>query len=254
MSFLQLYPIRTPRIKLGDNLVELILASMKAQNLRFEDNDVLVLTSKIVSYSEGRVVKLADVEPSKKGQKLAEQYSLEPGFAELIIREADRICGGVEKAVLTLNNGILTANSGIDNKNAPSGFVVLWPANPEKTVSEFREQLLRKTGKCVAVMIIDSGLIPLRIGTIGLAMAVAGFKPIKDDRGRCDLFGRKIYITRQAVADDLASAAHLIMGESTQRIPAVIVRDAPLDFDDGVYGSKEMMMPFKECLFMNAAK
>ena len=254
MSFLQLYSIRTPNVKVGDNLVELILASMKTQNLRFEDNDILVLTSKIVSYSEGRVLKLGDVKPSKKGQQLAEQYSLEPEFAELIVREADRICGGVEKAVLTLSHGILTANSGIDNKNAPPGFVVLWPANPEKTVSKFKERLLRRTGKRVAVMIIDSGLIPLRIGTIGLAMAVAGFKPIKDDRGRCDLFGRKITITRQAVADDLASAAHLMMGESTQRIPAVIVRDAPVDFDDGVYGSKEMMMPFKECLFMSKTK
>ncbi len=87
-------------------------------------------------------------------------------------------------------------------------------------------------------MIIDSGLIPLRIGTIGLAVAVAGFKPIKDDRGKPDIFGRKILITRQAVADDLACAAHLIMGESTQKTPAVLIRDAPVNFDDQVYGPK----------------
>jgi coenzyme F420-0:L-glutamate ligase/coenzyme F420-1:gamma-L-glutamate ligase len=254
MSFMQLYSIRTPEVKVRANLVELILESMEAQNLRFEDNDILVLTSKIVSYSEGRVVKLSNVKPSKKGRKLAEQYSLEPEFGELVVRESERICGGVDKAVLTLKHGILIANAGIDNKNAPPGHVVLWPADPEKTVSELRAQLLRITGKNVAVMIIDSGLIPLRIGTIGIAIAVAGFKPIADERGRLDLFRRKITITRQAVADDLACAAHLMMGESTQRIPAVVVRDAPVDFDGGVYGSKEMMMPFKECLFMNATK
>ncbi len=95
-------------------------------------------------------------------------------------------------------------------------------------------------------------MIPLRIGTIGLALAVAGFRPIRDDRGRADIFGRKVTITRQAVADDLACAAHLMMGESSEKVPAVLIRDAPVVFDDGVYGSKDMMMPFKECLFMNA--
>ena len=254
MNFLRLYPLKTRTVKVGDKLIELILRSMKTQKLKFEEKDILVLTSKIVSYSEGRVVKLRDVKPSEKGRRLAKQYALEPEFAELIIREADQICGGVEKAVLTLKHGILIANAGIDSKNAPSGHAVLWPADPEKTVRELKKQILENTGKRVAVMIVDSGLIPLRIGTIGLGVAVAGFKPIKDDRGRPDIFGRKILITRQAVADDLACAAHLIMGESTQKTPAVLIRDAPVNFDDQVYGPKTMMMPFKECLFMNALK
>lgn len=254
MNFLRLYPVKTRTVKVGDKLIELILRSMKIQKLKFEEDDILALTSKIVSYSEGRVVKLRDVKWSEKGRKLAEQYVLEPEFAELIIREADQICGGVEKAVLTLKYGILIANAGIDSKNAPSGHAVLWPADPEKTVGELKEQILEETGKSVAVMIIDSGLIPLRIGTIGLAVAVAGFKPVKDDRGKPDIFGRKILITRQAVADDLACAAHLIMGESTQKTPAVLIRDAPVSFDDQVYGPRAMMMPFKECLFMNTLK
>jgi coenzyme F420-0:L-glutamate ligase len=249
---LELFPIRTRTVKAADNLVEMILDSMKTAKLSFRDNDILALTSKVVSYSEGRVVKLSDVKPSEKGRRLAAKYALEPEFAELISREAERICGGVKKAVLTLKHGILIANAGIDNKNAPAGGAVLWPSDPEKTVGESREQIRCKTGKNVAVMMIDSGLIPLRIGTIGLAIAVAGFKPIRDDRGQRDIFGRKIQITRQAVADDLACAAHVMMGESTQKTPAVLIRDAPVDFDDRVYGPMEMMMPFKECLFMNA--
>jgi len=253
-EFLRLYPIKTRTIKIRDNLIKIILSSMKTQNLKFENNDILALTSKIVSYSEGRIIKLEDMKTSARGRKLAARYVLEPEFAELVVREADQICGGVEKAVLTLKNGILIANAGIDSKNAPSGHVVLWPSDPEKTVGELREQLLKETGKSVAVMIVDSGLIPLRIGTIGLALAVAGFQPIKDDIGKPDIFGREILITRQAVADDLACAAHLIMGESTQKTPAVVIRGAPVNFDGKVYGPKAMMMPFKECLFMNTLR
>ena len=101
------------------------------------------------------------------------------------------------------------------------------------------------------MVVVDSGLIPLRIGTVGLALAVAGFVPVKECRGKKDLYGKPIMITRHAVADDLASAAHLLMGEASEKTPVVLVKDAPVDFDDNVHGSAEMMMPFKECIFMN---
>ncbi len=97
-------------------------------------------------------------------------------------------------------------------------------------------------------------MIPLRIGTTGLTLAVAGFKPIRECRGRNDLYGRRITITRHAVADDLASAAHLLMGEAAEKTPVVLIKDAPLDFDDEAHDSKEMMMPFKQCIFMNTYK
>ncbi len=129
---LKLYPIKTRTVKVGDGLVELILESLEAQGLALMDNDVLVLTSKVVSFSEGRVVKLSGVKPSAKGRRLAVRYCLEPEFAELVVREAERVCGGVKRAVLTLKHGIMIANAGIDNKNAPAGHVVLWPADPEK--------------------------------------------------------------------------------------------------------------------------
>lgn len=145
----------------------------------------------------------------------------------------------------------MAANAGIDNKNVPSDYAVLWPKDPAASAREVRDRVKSRTGKDVAVIIVDSGLVPLRIGTTGLALAVAGFKPIKDSRGCKDLFGKSIVITRQAVADDLASAAHLLMGEATEKTPLVLIKDAPLDFDDGVYGSAAMMMPFKECIFMN---
>jgi coenzyme F420-0:L-glutamate ligase len=248
---LNLIAVKTRVVKIGDDLVELILESLKAQGLQVEDNDVLSLTSKVVSCSEGRMIKLSEVKPSEEAKRLAKEYSLKPEFAELILREADRVYGGVEKAVLTLKNGVMAANAGIDNKNAPSDYAVLWPKDPAASVREVRNRIKRRTGKDVAVMIIDSGLVPLRIGTTGLALAVAGFKPIRDDRGCKDLFGKLIMITRQAVADDLASAAHLLMGEAAEKTPLVLIKDAPVNFDDGVYGSSDMMMPPKECIFMN---
>jgi coenzyme F420-0:L-glutamate ligase len=248
---MRLYAVRTRLVKAGDDLVEIVLESLKEQELQLENNDVLALTSKIVSYSEGRIAKLSHVKPSEKAKQLAKKYSLKPEFAELILQEADRICGGVARAVLTLKNGILTANAGIDNKNAPVNSAVLWPENPPKWAKHFRDELKHKTGKQVAVVIVDSGLIPLRIGTIGLALAVVGFKPIKECRGEKDLYGKPIAITRQAVADDLASAAHLLMSEAAEKVPIVLIKNAPVDFDDGVYGPADMMMPLKECIFVN---
>jgi len=249
---MRLYAVKTRVIKTGDDPVQVILQSLREQKLKLEDNDILAVTSKIIAYTEDRLVKLSDVKPSDKAKKLAQQFSLQPEFAELILREADKIYGGVEKAVLTLKNGILTANAGIDNKNAPIGFAVLWPKNAEKWAMHIREEIKRKTGRKVAVLIVDSGLIPLRIGTVGLALAVAGFKPIKDCRKEKDIYGKPLVITRHAIADSLASAAHLLMGEAAEKTPIVLIKDAPVDFDDGVYGPADMMMPFKECIFMNA--
>jgi len=249
---MRLYAVKTSLIKSGDNLVEVILKSLKEQNLELEDDDILVLTSKIIAYAEKRVVKLSEVTSSDEARKLAQQFSLPSEFAELVSREADKIYGGVEKAVLTLKNGVLTANAGIDNKNAPFGFVVLWPSNAQKWAKKIREEIKSKTGKRVAVLIVDSGLVPLRIGTTGLALAVAGFKPVKDRRREKDLYGKSLVITRHAVADDLASAAHLLMGEAAEKTPVVLIKEAPVDFDDGIYGSADMTMPFKECIFMNA--
>jgi coenzyme F420-0:L-glutamate ligase len=248
---MRLYPVKTRLVKVGDDIVEVILEALKEQNLRLEDDDVLVLTSKIISYAEERLMKLSGVKPSEEAKQLAQRFSLQPEFAELILQEADRIYGGVEKAVLTLKNGILTANAGIDNKNAPVGYAVLWPKDAEKWAQNIREEIKYKTGKRVAILIVDSGLVPLRIGTTGLALAVSGFKPIKDVRGKKDLYGKPLIITRHAVADDLASAAHSLMGEAAEKTPVVLIKDAPVDFDDGVYGSSDMMIPFDECIFMN---
>jgi len=227
---------------------------MEKQGLIFDDGDVFALASKIIAYAENRVVKLSEVKPSKDAEKLARKFAITPQLAELIMREAEEIYGGVEKAVLTLKNGVLTPNAGIDNKNAPEGYVVLWPKNPKKWAKNIREEIMRKTGRKIAILIVDSGLKPLRLGTTGLALAIAGFKPTRDYRGERDIFGKKVVITLHGVADDLASAAHLLMGESSEKIPAVLIKGAPIDFDNEVYGPEDMALPPERCIFMSSLK
>jgi len=246
----RLYGLKTPIVKTGDKLVEIVSESLHARKLQLEENDVLVFTSKVVSLAEGHLVKLSSIRPSEKAKQLAHQYMLTPEFAHLVLTEADKIYCGVPKAVLALKNGVLAANAGVDNKNAPEGYVVLLPEDPGKSAKKIRDELRRRTGKRVGVMIIDSGLAPLRIGTTGLTLAVAGFKPIKDHRRDKDLYGKTITMTRQALADDLASAAHFLMGESTEKTPVVLIRGVSLDFDDVIYGPRDMMMSPKECIFM----
>ena len=251
---MKLYAVKTGIVKIGDDIINVILKSLEKQNLQLEDKDILALTSKIIAYAEGRLVKLADVKPSEKALKLAKRFLLKPEYAELILRESDKLYGGVEKAVLTLKEGVLTANAGIDNKNAPEGYVIFWPRNIRKFVEKIRNKIRSKTGKNVAILIVDSGLIPLRMGTTGLALAVAGFKPIKDFRVEKDIYGKPLTVTRHAVADDLASAAHLIMGEAAEIIPVVVIRGAPVDFDGNTYTFADLTMPQNECIFMGAFK
>jgi len=249
---MRVYAVKTRLVRAGDSIVDVVLESLKEQHLELEDEDILALTSKIIAYAENRLAKLSEVKPSGKADELAQHFSLQPQFAELISREADKIYGGVEKAVLTLKNGILTANAGIDNKNAPVNWVVLWPKSAQQCARDLRGEIIRRTGKHVGVLIVDSGLAPLRKGTRGLALAVAGFNPVRDKRGEKDLYGKPLVITQHAIADDLASAAHLLMGEASEKTPLVLIKDSPVDFDDGVYGSEDMIMPSKECIFMSS--
>jgi coenzyme F420-0:L-glutamate ligase len=249
---MKLYGVKTHVIEVGENIVETILGSLKQQDLLLEDNDILAVTSKIIALAERRVANLSDVKPSDKAKEFAKQFSLQPEFAELILQESDKIYGGVEKAVLTLKKNILTANAGIDNKNAPKKCAVLWPKDAKKWATSIRKKIADKTGKKIAVLIVDSGLVPLRKGTVGLALAVAGFKPVDDCRGMKDIYGKPLAITQHAIADNLASAAHLLMGEAKEKTPIVVIRNAPVEFNDYAYDSQEMMMSFRECIFMNA--
>jgi coenzyme F420-0:L-glutamate ligase/coenzyme F420-1:gamma-L-glutamate ligase len=250
---MRLFAIKTPLIKPQDNLVRILLQSLRNQDLVLDNGDVVAVSSKAVAFAQGRLAKLAAIPPSPEADDLASRYSLEPHFAELVRREADRIYGGVKKAILTYKNGVLTVNAGIDRKNAPEGYVALWPANPQLYAENFRKGIKQQTSKTIGIVIVDSDVTPLRLGTRGLALAVAGFRPVRDHRGERDLFHKPLLITRHAVADDLASAAHLLMGETDARTPFILIKDAPITLAE-VSHREGLLIPFDECVYASSFK
>ena len=248
---MQVFPIHTQIIKPKDDLTNILLKSMKKENLKFEDGDILAVASKALVAADGCFVQLKKIVPSEKARRLAKKYSLAPEFVELVLQESDQVYDGVYKAILTLKNHILAVNAGIDQKNAPIGYVALWPSNLQGWANQIRNEIHQRAGKKVRVLIIDSQVAPLRMGTRGIALAVSGFKPVNDLRGRKDLYGKRLIVTRHSIADDLASVAHLVMGESDEKIPAVIIRNAPVVLAGGDVNSDDMTISPNECVFIS---
>ncbi|UCE96456.1 MAG: coenzyme F420-0:L-glutamate ligase [Candidatus Bathyarchaeota archaeon] len=249
---MQVHALKTPLIKPKDNIVNALLQAIEKHNLKLEEKDIIVIASKVLAIAQGRVIKLNQISESRKAKTLAQIYLLKPQFVELILHEAEQIYGGVEKAILTLKDGILTVNAGIDHKNAPADHAALWPLEPHQQAEDIRNRIKKKTGKNVGVLIMDSQVAPLRMGTRGLALAASGFKPVKDYRKEYDLFGKPLLITRHAIADDLASSAHLLMGESNEKIPFVLIKNAPVTFTDKRVSSEEMQIQFEKCVYTSA--
>lgn len=248
---MEVLPVQTPLVRVGDDVVRVIEQAVREAGLQIEDGDILLLADKIVATSEGRVSDLDSVEPSAKAKSLAQEHSLEPSFVELVLREAEEILGGVPRALLTIKDNVLIANAGIDHKNAPERSACLWSINPHKAAKRIWKALSKKLGKKIGVILVDSHVNPMRLGTTGFALGIAGIEPIRDCRGMRDLYNREVLITRVNVADDLAAAAHLVMGEVRERTPLVIVRGAPVQLTDE-YNPNEVYIPKDDCLFMSA--
>ena len=244
------YPIKTRIITEDDNLLDVLLEGLASTGIEIQDNDIITVAETPLGTTEGRVVNLADVPVSEEAAKLAERYELVPEVAQLIIQEADDILGGIPHVVLTIKNNTLMANAGIDKSNVPPGYASLLPLDSRASAEKLREEVKRHTGKTIGVMIIDSRTQPLRLGNIGMTLGVAGFRPVADDRGRKDLFGNELRITRRAIADNLASACTAVMGESNESIPAALIRDAPVEFVDQSFDSSEMWISPSECMYM----
>ncbi len=247
MSEIIIFPIKTDLIRIEDDLVEKIMETLNEEKIEIEDGDVLVIAETAVSLTQSRIVRLEEVLPSKKAKKLAKRYEMDPKVVEVILNEADEVYGGVKYCLLTKKNGFLVANAGVDSSNAPLGHIILFPVNIQQTVDKIRKKIENKTGKKIGVIIGDSRTQPLKKGVVGGALAVSGIEPVEDNRGKKDLYGRELKITFRAIADDLTSAAQLLMGESDERIPAVLIRGANIKLTDNP--ENDMFMSPEECLF-----
>ena len=247
---MEIIPIKTRIISENDDILEVLIDALKSQNIELKDNDILCIAETPLGTTEGRVVKLGEIDPSEEAIELADECSLLPEVAELVLREADEILGGIPYVVLTIKNNTLMANAGVDKSNVPPGHASLLPADPRGSAERIRREANDRYRRNIGVLITDSRTQPLRLGNIGMALGVAGFRPVADDRGRSDLFGNEMRITRRAIADNLASACTAVMGESDESIPAVLIRAAPVEFIDESFDSSDMWISPEECMYM----
>ena len=227
---LQVIPVRVSgNVKPKDDLGDIILAAIGQNDLDVRDRDVLVVAHKIVSKAEGRIVNLADVKPSRNSAKMAKVHGKDPRIMELILRESVQVLRAKNGIVVSeTKHGLVCANAGVDQSNVEGDSALLLPVDPDKSASRLKDTIKKKTGKEVAVIITDTFGRPFREGQVNVAIGVAGIRPIKSYIGSRDMFGRKLKVSEIAVADEIASAAELIMGKS-EGIPAAIVRGFPFE-------------------------
>lgn len=216
-----------PLIQAGDDLPQLILEAVERAGLSLQSGDALVVTSKIVSKSEGRLFDLNDIQPGAEAQRLAQETRKDPRIVELVLRES-RLISRKAPGVLVVQHrlGFISANAGIDQSNVDGGEdkVLLLPLDPDESAAGLRTRLRELTGADVGIVISDSHGRPFRMGNVGVAIGVAGMPALLDLRGKPDLFGRELKISIQGYADLVASAANLLTGEADEGRPVVLLR------------------------------
>lgn len=227
-----------PLIRPGDDLAAILLDRARQANLSFQDGDVLVLCQKIVSKAEGRMVKLDEVTPSKEAQALAKETGKDARLVELILCEARAVLRVRPHLIIAEHRlGWICANAGIDRSNVAQpesdGAVLLLPLEPDRSAQRIRERVRAATGAEIAVIINDTHGRPFRNGAVGVAIGVAGMSPLSDLRGQPDLFGYYLQTSVLGTADEIASAASLLMGQADEGRPAVLVRGVPVILDEG---------------------
>ena len=230
MPSLQIIPIKSDKIiEETNDLITILSESMNRDNLSFEENDILIVASKVVSVVEKRIVHFSVIQPSEHAKILANKAKIPPEFAQVILEESDsNYIGCVPGAITTISKYGLLANAGSDQSNVGEQQVILLPENCKKSAQEIHEKISHITGKYVGIIIADSRTMPMRLGTVGVALATYGFQSVIDERGSKDLFNKTINITTRAIADQLATAGEIVMGETNEQIPFVIIRGFPL--------------------------
>jgi coenzyme F420-0:L-glutamate ligase/coenzyme F420-1:gamma-L-glutamate ligase len=227
MSIVQIIGIQgLPILQFGDDISEIICHYAEKQGVTIQDYDIIVVTHVIVSRVEGRIVNLNEVIPSEFAKMIAEQYDKDPALVEVVLRESKRIVRMDDgKLIMETKHGLVCANSGVDKSNVPGDRIVaLLPEDPHHSAEAIRQGIRECTGCEVAVIISDTHGRPLREGEINIAIGFAGISPIRDRRGEKDLFGYTLKVKRTAIADELASAAELVMGQADEGIPVAIIR------------------------------
>lgn len=222
-----------PEVKVGDDLGAMIVEACQAQGTPLEASDVVVVTQKVVSKAEGRVVVLSEVTPSAFSKQVADRYDKDPRLVEIVLRESARIVRMDHGVIITeTKHGLICANSGVDQSNVEVyGTVALLPVDPDASASSIKAAVAAITGFDVAVIVSDTFGRPWREGCTNVAIGVAGMNPIVDYRGVNDPVGHELRATVIAVGDEIASATELVMGK-LDRVPVALVKGYAYDSSD----------------------
>lgn len=243
-----------PMVHTGNDLVEIITNGLIQAGITLVDGDVLVLAQKIVSKAEGRWVNLASIHPSAQAIDLAKEIEKDPRLVELVLNESNQVLRTrIGTIIVEHRLGFVCANAGIDHSNvagkgdAEEEWVLLLPENPDGSAHDIRKRLESLSGAQLGVMIIDSHGRAWRQGVVGVAIGLSGLPGLVDLRGKSDLFGYTLRITTIGVADELAAAASLVMGQADEGTPIVHVRGFPYALREG--NIQELLRPKDQDLF-----
>ena len=236
------------------DLFNTVIDSIDKNGFSLEDGDVLVISSKFVSNAQGRIIELDSVKASGQSNLISKKFRIKPEFAEVIIRESDKIFGGISGFVISSSDNILAPNAGIDKSNAKKGKVILYPNDPYLVAEQLRRKIFLKYLVHVGIIIVDSRLMPARVGTTGVAIACSGIEPVEDMRSQKDLDGNPLKVTFQAVVDNLATIANHKMGEASESKPIAIVRDSGAKLTDRRIKPNEVAVSHDQCVYVRGLK
>ena len=247
----EVFGLSTGIIRSGDSVAERAADAADRQCGGIHEGDILVFAETAVATAEGNIIDLSTITPSPQAEELAIKYQMDPCTAEVVLQESDSIVGGIPGFLLCMKAGTLLPNAGVDASNAPPGCVTPLPKNPDQSALAIKSSIESRYGVKVGVIIADSRTHAMRLGCSGVAIGCAGITAVIDDRGRSDLFGRKLEVTKRAVADNIVSAAELVMGEADECTPAAIIRGIGLPIGDQM-GIESISA--EECLFMGVLR
>jgi len=247
---LTVLPLLSKRMEGKFDVFKILFETLEKNNEKLQEGDVIVISTKFISNSQGRIMDLPSVKPSERGKEISETYQLKPQIAEIIIRESDKIFGGIGGFVITSSDNIMAPNAGIDKSNAKKDKIILYPTNPYLVAEQIRRKIFLKMLIHVGIILVDSRLMPARIGTSGVAIACAGIEPVLDMRSKKDLDGNPLKVTFQAVVDNLATIANHKMGEGAESKPFSIVRDSGAKLTDRKISPTEMAISPDQCVYV----
>ena len=241
-----------PEITAGTSLAPLLAAALERQGQSVSDEDVLLVCQKVVSKSEGRFVDLGAVQVSARARELAEACGKDPRLVEVILSESSAVVRCAPQVLIVRHRlGFVVANAGVDQSNVPGAEsrVLLLPENPDASAAALRAALARHIGCSPAIVITDTFGRPWRLGVCGIALGASGIVTLLDRRGELDRFGRELKVTQVAIADAVAGAAALIMGEGAEGRPAVLARGLLPAYRSRAGGAADLVRPIAEDLF-----